>query len=684
MAARPRLARGVPIAWEMVAAIFVLTLACYGPVLHGAFLWDDEFHVTSPKLAPWSGLVQIWTNLRATKQYYPVLHTAFWVEHRLWQDSPLGYHLVNVLLHATSACLLALVIRRLWAGAAPVAGKPSVMPAGADWLAAALFALHPVGVETVAWISEQKNTLSLVFYLLSALAYLRFARERSPGWYALAFGLFALALASKSVTATLPGALLVARWWQQGRLTGRRDVRPLVPWFLASAAAGIFTAWVERTYIGAEGPAFALTAGQRILLAARDVWFYLGKLAWPRELVFTYPRWNVPLESPGWYGYLAGFLLLTTALAVWRRRVPGACAGWLVFVGSLFPVLGFVNVYPFVFSYVADHFQYVACLGIFVAVAGAAAQALARRPLTLRTLGWGAFALVLAALAVETHAQSLAYRDSETLYRRTLAQNPDSWMAHDNLGRILVDQGDLDTAIGHYRRALQLYPDFAGIHGNLGVALIKKGEVDEARAQLEQATALDPYDASDHDNLGTALRRLGRLPESLAQYELALAIDPDDASARFNYALALLNDHRPAAAAVQYQAILAAQPGNLEAHLRLGNILMQSGDPEGARIHFQAAAALDAGNADAETGLGAAYLSKGKVGEALLHFRAAVANRPDDLGPRNNLGVALLRAGQADAAAQQFEEALKIDPTDSEARFGLETARRGSPAAHPQ
>jgi hypothetical protein len=259
----------------LAAALAVLGAAmlAYLPALTGGLLWDDAAHITTPRLQSARGLWDIWFRLGATQQYYPVLHTAFWFEHRIWGGSVLGYHLANVALHAAAACLFALVLGRLrpaWTG--------FPWPA---WLAAAVFALHPVCVESVAWISEQKNTLSLVFYLLSALVYLQFDRDRRPGRYFLALGFFVLALLSKSVTATLPAALLLLLVLRRPSLGFRRDVAPLLPWLAIGAASGLFTAWVERNFIGARGEAFDLGLVERCLLAGRIVWFYLGKLLWP-------------------------------------------------------------------------------------------------------------------------------------------------------------------------------------------------------------------------------------------------------------------------------------------------------------------------------------------------------------------------------------------------------------------
>jgi hypothetical protein len=245
--------------------LFAAVLIAYLPALNGGLLWDDGAHVTRPELQSFQGLWRIWSDLWATQQYYPVLHTAFWIEHRLWGDSVLGYHLANLALHAAAALLLLMILRRL---AIPGA-----------WLAALIFALHPVCVESVAWITEQKNTLSAVFYLASALVYLEFDETRRRSSYLLALGLFVLALLSKTVTATLPAAMLVVLWWRRGRLSWKHDALPLAPWFALGTVAGLFTAWVESEVIGAKGADFALTLIGRCLVAGRVIWFYLSKIS---------------------------------------------------------------------------------------------------------------------------------------------------------------------------------------------------------------------------------------------------------------------------------------------------------------------------------------------------------------------------------------------------------------------
>jgi hypothetical protein len=382
----------------LVAAVVVV----YLPALQAGFIWNDSDYVTRPGLRSLAGLGRIWFEVGTTEQYYPLLHSFFWVQHQLWGDAPLGYHLTGVILHAASALLLAAGLRR-W-----------TIPGA--WLAAFVFALHPVAVESVAWVAEQKNTLSLVFYLGAALAYAAFDEGRRGRMYLLASLLFVLALLSKTTTATLPPALWVLLWWRRGRLEWRRDVLPLLPWMAMATVAGLFSAWVERTYIGAEGAEFALSAGERLLLAGRILWFYVGKLVWPFDLVFIYPRWTI--SEDGWAQVLFLVAALGALAAAWgvRRRTRAPLAAALFFGGSLVPVLGFFNVYGFIFSYVADHWQYLPSIGLIVLACSAATRGAARFPGAVR---WVVAVGVLGGLGVaEPPAESHVPRHREFLPHR--------------------------------------------------------------------------------------------------------------------------------------------------------------------------------------------------------------------------------------------------------------------------
>jgi tetratricopeptide (TPR) repeat protein len=646
------------------ALLFCATLLAYWPALRGGLLWDDENHLTHPELQPLHGLWRIWFEIGATQQYYPLLHSAFWVEHRIWGDAVLGYHLANVALHATAALLAIAILRRL------------SLPGA--WLAGFVFALHPVSVEAVAWMSEQKSTLSAVFYLCSALAYLHFDRTRRRRGYLLATGLFALALLTKTVTATLPAALLVVLWWKRGRLDWRRDGLPLLPWLALGGSAGVFTAWMERTSIGAQGPDFALTLAGRFLLAGRALWFYAGKLLWPVNLTFTYPRWT--LDAREWWQWLfpAGAAALGIALWLVARSHRGPLAGFLFFAGTLFPVLGFLNVYPFLFSFVADHFQYLASLGIVVPAACGLTMAGRRiwpdgSPLPRIC----AAAALLAVLGTLTWRQSGMYRDSETLYRTTLARNSASWMAHNNLCSLLLPKpGGLAEAIAQCEAALQTRPGYAEAHNNLGSAWAQLPDrLQDAIAEFRAALAAKPGFAEAHFNLANALARIpGRQEEAIAQYEAALRIRPDYLEARMNLGTVLLRTPgRLPDAIAEFQAALRVHPNLAEAHNNLGSALAQvPGRLPEAIAEYRAALETDPHYAKAHNNLGSLLAQiPGRLPEAIGEYRAALRDNPAYAEAHKNLGVALVRAGRAQEAIAEFEAVLGLEPGSAQAHYNL-------------
>jgi hypothetical protein len=340
--------------WLFALLLMAAATVAYFPALNGTPIWDDDAHLTKPELRSLEGLIRIWTQPGATQQYYPLVHTVFWVEHQFWGDAPLWYHVANLLIHCVSALLLLRILRKL-----EIPGA---------WLAALIFALHPIQTETVVWISELKNVLSGLFFFGSILTYLRFNESRHLSYYCLSLALFVAGLMSKSVIATLPVMLVVIFWWKQGNLSLKRDVVALLPFLAFGAGFGMFTAWVEGNLIGAQGPEFNYTIIERGLIAGRAIWFYLSKLFWPAELIFVYPRWQI--SQTVWWQYLfpAGVMVLLAIAICLARRWRGPLAGLLIFIGTLLPVLGFLNVYPFRYSLVSDHFVYLASLGVIVPV----------------------------------------------------------------------------------------------------------------------------------------------------------------------------------------------------------------------------------------------------------------------------------------------------------------------------
>jgi protein O-mannosyl-transferase len=563
--------------WVFAIALVIVTLAAYQPAWNGKPIWDDDRHSTRPELRSTAGLLRIWTDPTTTAQYYPLTHTVFWLEYRLWGNSTLGYHLLNILLHLVSALLLVNIFRRL-----NVSGV---------WLIAAVFALHPVQTESVAWISELKNTLSGVFFLSTVIVYLKFDRERKKKLYGCAAGLFILGLMSKSVIATLPMSLLVIFWWKRGKIGWKNDVVSLLPFFAMGIAYGLFTSWVERRFIGAEGSAFSFTIIERCLIAGRATWFYVSKIFLPMNLIFIYPRWQV--SQAVWWQYL--FPLATLALAgiLWllRHCSRAPLAAFLYFSATLFPVLGFFNVYPFRFSFVADHFQYLACIGP-IAVAAA----------VIRTaLGWFSESrrrflrpivclILLLTLGTLTWRQSGMYADAKTLYTTIIRKNPGCWMAHNNLGLLLAHSGRTGEATTHYQKALDINPEYAQAHNNLGLLLTQAGRTDEAMAHYMKALEINPNFAEVHANLGILLTNVGRTDEAMAHYLRALEINP-------NYA---------------------------KAHNNLGNRLMELGRIDEAMAHYLRALEINPDYGSALKNCAAAFVQKRQPAEAIPLLQRAL------------------------------------------------------------
>ncbi len=637
--------------WRLVIGIVILLALVYARVLHGGFLWDDDAHITKESLRTLHGLWRIWFELGATQQYYPLLHTAFWFEHLLWGDATIGYHVVSLVTHGAAAYLFGLTMHRL--------GMP-----GAFW-GGLLFAVHPVHVESVAWMSEQKNTLSTVLYLGAALAYVRFDVTRRLPVYLLALGLFVLALLTKSVTATLPAALLVVFWWQRGRLGWKADVRPLLPWFVLGAAAGLCTAWVERTLVGAEGVAYQLTIVERLLLAGRVVWFYFGKLVWPAELAFIYPRWTlVPERLIQWVPLIAACVLVWL---LWRlsRRTRAPLAAVLFFGGTLFPVLGFLNVYPFRYSFVADHFQYVASFGIIALAAAGAHRFIA----CFSPRGVLVPASVVAALALVAWVQAGSYRNEETLWRATIVRNPNGPLPWLNLGAHLVNGGRYQEAVPVLERARALNPDSGKVYNNLGIIEIVAGRFEPAVLLLERAVKLSPHSVESHDNLGHALRKCDRLDESIAHHREALRLQPGYAVAANNLGCALVDAGRPAEALPQFEIALLTSPNKAEIHHNLGNALQMLGRLDEASAQFQQALRLQPNLPQTHEQLADALAALERGPEAFSHYERALAAKPGDANLRSRFGLALGKAGRLPEALAQFEAALRLAPADAAAEL---------------
>jgi tetratricopeptide (TPR) repeat protein len=550
----------------LAVLLVAATVLAYAPALRAGFVWDDNDYVTeNPLLWEPDGLRRIWFSMDAPSQYFPLTYTSFRVEYALWRLEPAGYHAVNVLLHAANALLVWLLLWRLGLSGA--------------FLAAAIFALHPVQVESVAWITERKNLLSLLFGLCALLAWLRFCEPgtRRPGRaYAASLALYLLALAAKTTACTLPAAQLLALWLR-GRSVGPRRWLQVLPFLLLGFAMGLLTLFWERYHQGTVGERFSLAPLESVLVASRAVWFYLGKLFWPTELTFSYPKFQVDPSDPLQYVWLVmGGALLFTLWRERRRIGRGPLAAALFFVATLSPVLGFIPLYTFFYTYVADHYQYVASIGPIALFAGVACHWTRRLPRAevWRTLLAGALLALLGAL---TFQQSRIYESRETLWRDTIAKHPGSWMARSNLGRALLREGRFEEAaeaylgaleersdlhrphrgaalaylrlgrvklaVHHLEQAVALRPEFAAAHRDLARIRWRRGELDAALRHYQAAVEGEPRDPLNHVQLGHALSKLRRTVEAEASYRRALEIDPDHPGARRG--LTALRRHPP-------------------------------------------------------------------------------------------------------------------------------------------
>jgi tetratricopeptide (TPR) repeat protein len=568
--------------------LVVTTLLIYQPAWNGKPIWDDEIHLTPPQLRSLHGLARIWTDPAAAPQYYPVLHTIFWLEDKLWDGWTLPYHIVTILLHAALALLLVQILRRL--------NVPGA------WLAAAIFAFHPVHVESVAWFSEIKNTLSGVLAAAATLVYLKSDEDRRRASYFLALGLFVVGLMTKTAIVTLPLVLLILFWWKRGRLEWKRDLKPLAPFFAAGLAAGIVTIWVEEKFCVEHNETFDFSLLDRFLIASRLFWFYLEKLFWPVDLSVIYPRWAI--NATVWWQYLfpAATLALFVGLWILSRKSRGPLAAFLCFGALLFPVLGFFNLSYFMSSaasarafaiFRADHFQYLADIPMIVLVSAAAAWCWTRMKTNVRPIFSISCLAVIALLAGSARTQSANYRDNETCFRWVLTKNPESATAHSNLGGALLDKGSVDEAIIHLTRAVEIEPDYQFGHYNLGAALLQTGQTDEAISELRTALKINPNDPKAYFTLANALAKKGDQNEAIAYYGRALRLTPDFPDAHTNLANLMLERGNASGALEHYREALRLQPKNPQAHYNLAVGLARNGEPDAAIPELQAALQID-------------------------------------------------------------------------------------------
>jgi tetratricopeptide (TPR) repeat protein len=664
--------------WKSVklgsAVIVMLTVVAYLPSMQGQFVFDDLGLISGNQMVKArDGLYRFWFTAEAP-DYRPLTWTLWWLEWRLWDGRTTGYHVVNVLLHAANAVLVWVILRRLNPAASAFGAGPGA------WLTAAVFALHPVNVATVAWISEQKNTLSMLFYAMSILLYLRFdagnsaavgphsevgprcvaatdwtrSSRRTPSgqaaslsMYFLSLLAFLLALLTKTAVVMLPVVLLGCVWWRHGRVS-TRDWLCSVPYFAASWVMSLVT--IVQHHRAMEEVVQPGGFAARVATAGWIPWFYLSKALAPVNLTLIYPKWEV--DGSRWVSYVPGVILIgCLAVFWWNRKTWGRplLFGLGYFVVMLFPVLGFFDQAFYRYSWVADHWQYYSIVGV-IALAVAAGERIGRRTDQRGRLVGArvpklspalASVAVLIVLGAATWRRGHVYTDGQTLWRDNVTKNQSSWMAYNNLGFALAQAGNYQEAIEQFERALRLKPDDADAHNNFGTALLRQGRVEDAIRHYEQVVQLEPNNAQAYFNLGVALERAGKLQNAIDQYRRALQIEPESA----------------------------------ETHANLGNALFETGKLQEAIDQYQEALRIKPDYADAHNNLGGTLFRLGRVSEAVAHFEQALRLAPGMVETHYNLGVALEQAGRTAEAIQQYEQVLRLKPDSAEAQGRLARLR---------
>jgi protein O-mannosyl-transferase len=664
--------------WLPGALIILLTLLAYFPSIRGGFVWDDDMHIPANlTLHSLGGLRDIWLKPGATYQYYPLTFTGFWIGYHLWGLNPLGYHLLTLFFHLCASLLLWQVLARL-----KVRGA---------WLAGAIFALHPVNVMSVAWMTELKNTLSASLALGSVWAYLRFAglgayvvpnsetRRIAAGvrldktntwrWYVAALALFILAMLAKTAVSFLPVSLLLIVWWQRQRLDWR-EVWPVLPMLGLVPVFGAMTVHVER--LGTMGAVYNLDFLSRVLISGRSFWFYLGKLIFPYPLIATYERWNVSAHVGWQYLFPAATVALFAGLWWWRGRIGrGPFAALLHFyVSTSFLILMVVLSFT-LYSFVSDHWQYFGCMSVFALAAAGITMTLDRLPKDKVFLKTACCTLLLLSLGSLTWRQASLYRDDLTLWLDVLAKNEKAWNAHVAVGKHLYDAGQFEAAMDQYRRAIQLDPNEAMAHCNYATTLWLRGRLDEAEAQFQEAIRIAPDYQLAHANYCDLLLKHGDLPAAELQVRQLMRIAPEDPGTLYRYGYWLMLSGDLDAAETQLSKASQADPDYLPPRLAQARLSRQRGRLNEAVQEYQSILQQSPASERARLGLAETFCLLGRSANAVPCYREILQTDPDNPDVKNGFGLTLLEQGDLAGAESEFTSALQGDPGNARAVDGL-------------
>jgi tetratricopeptide (TPR) repeat protein len=652
----------LPARWA-AAILVVVTCAAYWPAMTGGFILDDDLLLQNDLVKDPHGLYRMWFTAEPI-DYWPASNSTLWVEWRLWGTDPVGYHVTNLILHLATSLLIWVVLKQL-----KIPGA---------YLAALLFAVHPVHVDSGAWISQRKTLMAMVFFLLSIYWYVKAEQTakqqaRFPAdeewrvfagpWYWLSLAAFILGMLSKGSVATLPLVLLLVAWWQRDRITWQ-DLARSAPFFLIAA----LLAYVNvRFQDHGGGPIRTVSIAQRLIGAGAVPWFYLYKAILPINLSFIYPLWDLQAANPPWWIPLAAAVLVT-GLLWWQRRTwwgRPLLFAWAFTWITLVPVLGFADIAYMRWSLVADHYQYISLVAVTALVAAAWQAWRDRSDETMQFVVVGVAAAVVGLLALLTWRQSENYRDPIGLYRATIEVNPTCWQAHFNLGALLFKEGRLTEALDSYQESRRLNPDDAETYTSIGTALANLGRTDEALAYLQKAVEMEPKLARGHNNLGNVLFKVGKRQAGIEHLRKALEIWPSFDEAHINLGSALVETDRPQEAIPHLQAALYINPQSAEAHSNYGAALVNSGQPQEAIAQYEAALRLKPDFAAAHNGLANALMKTGQTPQAFDHYQQALKLDPKLPEAHGDFGMALVRTGRPQEAIGHFEETLRLKPGDA-------------------
>lgn len=634
-------------------------LCIYLRAVHGQFIWDDDDYVTKNlALRSLAGLGEIWFHPGSLSQYYPLTYSSFWFDFHLWGLHPAGYHLVNSFLHAVNALLVWRLLDHLKLKHA--------------LLVAFLFALHPVHVESVAWITERKNLLSGCFCLLSLLAYLRTR-------YFLSYVLFIGALGSKTVTGTLPVVIFIIQWWRNGKVSKGELFRVAGFAFTALLISFVSISLENQHVLRMGTPDWNFSFADRVLIAGRAIWFYFFKMLWPHPLIFVYPRWAIdPRELWQWF-YPAAFVLAAAILWLSRKRLGrGPFTALAIYAAMLFPALGFKNYYPMRYSFVADHFQYLASIAALVLLV-----ALFSALLKDKRLRTAMACFVLLILAFLTWNRQAAFASLESLWRDTIQKNPSAWMAYNNYGALLMERGDYEKAKSYFEEAIRLDPDRgADAFNNVGLLFQKKGDLEKAIPYFQKAIRLQPNYSLFHLNLGTLYFDLGKIEEATLEYHQALQLNPKLSEAYFSLGNISLQRGDLGEAEEMLRKAVRFNPDLPGAYTTLGFVCSQLGKKDEAIRHYRTAIKLDPKQTFAHNNLANALSAQGLFEEANVHYREAIALQPASFQFRINFSDSLQREGKTDEAEKYHQEALRLEASGTQEK-NSRILTRPTPQADP-